>query len=279
MCCINNIALDFNLQFSSQLSEICLPILSDYGAKGLCYLRFFYDGRILRMGTIKEWTKLYFKDELYNSRMGDYSQILKINDEKDLIVFQTGEPDDKYSKILYDLGIWNSCGVYRKLFDSIEAFYIAGDRSNFKVLDLFLNKMDFVNYILILIKSESKKFYSDDNNFIKSTIKLEKIFSKNESSDMKGIIELNDDIPHGKINNYPINTKSGDIFLSKREYQTLQILSEGKTTKQIALTLGVSPRTVETYINTVKMKLGCHSKIDLVDIFQKTGIRSDYVIG
>tara|TARA_A100000171_G_C2131717_1_gene147207 strand:- start:506 stop:1342 length:837 start_codon:yes stop_codon:yes gene_type:complete len=274
----NNSALDFNLGFSSKLKELCTPLFSDYGVKGLCYLRFFFDGRILRLGTIREWTQLYFKDKLYNSKFGDYSQILKMEKNKEFLVFQTGEPLDKYSQILFDLGIWNSCGVYRKLFDSVEALYIAGDKSNFNVFDLFLNKMDFINYIFLLIKSESKEFYSDEKKLIKSTVTLEDIFHKNDFKNHDKTLKKFEEFSNAKMNTYPINTKSGDLFLSKREYQTLQILSEGKTAKQIGQALGISPRTIETYINTIKMKLGCYSKTDLIHTFQKTGIKTDYLI-
>ena len=44
----------------------------------------------------------------------------------------------------------------------------------------------------------------------------------------------------------------------------MQYLCRGLTTKQIARRLKLSPRTVETYIDRVKIKYNCHNKAELL---------------
>lgn len=53
--------------------------------------------------------------------------------------------------------------------------------------------------------------------------------------------------------------------LTHRQKACLYYLSKGMTIKQIAKTLALSPRTVEHYLETVKAKLGCYSKAQLID--------------
>lgn len=55
-----------------------------------------------------------------------------------------------------------------------------------------------------------------------------------------------------------------NVMFSKREVQCIKYLHQGYTTKQIARELNLSPRTVEEYINNIKIKLGCNSRLEIV---------------
>jgi DNA-binding NarL/FixJ family response regulator len=60
--------------------------------------------------------------------------------------------------------------------------------------------------------------------------------------------------------------------LSPRERQVLQLLAEGKSTKQIALALGITTKTVETHRSHVKEKLGIDSVAGLTKYALRTGL-------
>lgn len=57
---------------------------------------------------------------------------------------------------------------------------------------------------------------------------------------------------------------SSSIDLSPRQLTCLTLLVKGNTLKQIANQLNLSPRTVEHYIETIKLKLRCESRSDLI---------------
>ena len=52
--------------------------------------------------------------------------------------------------------------------------------------------------------------------------------------------------------------------LSVREREVLQLVGEGKTSRQVARLLGVSLKTVETHRSNIMLKLNLHSTVDLV---------------
>ncbi len=52
--------------------------------------------------------------------------------------------------------------------------------------------------------------------------------------------------------------------LSKRETECLHFWMQGKSAKQIAAILGLSQRTVENYINNIKIKWNCYSKSQVI---------------
>ncbi len=57
--------------------------------------------------------------------------------------------------------------------------------------------------------------------------------------------------------------------LTVRELEYLPLISSGKTTKEIAHALKVSPRTAEKYLELIKFKLNAFSKSNLIEIINK----------
>jgi DNA-binding NarL/FixJ family response regulator len=62
--------------------------------------------------------------------------------------------------------------------------------------------------------------------------------------------------------------------LTKREVQVLQLIAEGKTTKEIAACLTISVKTVETYRKQIMEKLGIHSVAGLTKFCIREGLTS-----
>jgi len=63
-------------------------------------------------------------------------------------------------------------------------------------------------------------------------------------------------------------------ILTNREREVLQLLAEGKTTKDIAAILNVSVKTIETYRHQIMDKLHIHSLADLTKYAIKEGLTS-----
>jgi DNA-binding CsgD family transcriptional regulator len=56
-------------------------------------------------------------------------------------------------------------------------------------------------------------------------------------------------------------------LLSPQEDACLHLLCKGLTLKEIAKTLQLSPKTVETYLNRAKQKLHCQNKAELISLY------------
>lgn len=57
--------------------------------------------------------------------------------------------------------------------------------------------------------------------------------------------------------------------LSVRQTECLFYLSQGRTYKEIAREMNISPRTVEYYIEIIRDKTGCARKYELVSYFNQ----------
>ena len=60
--------------------------------------------------------------------------------------------------------------------------------------------------------------------------------------------------------------------LSARERQVLQLIAEGKTTKEVATVLGISVKTAETYRTRIMSKLDIHETASLVRYAIRRGL-------
>lgn len=64
---------------------------------------------------------------------------------------------------------------------------------------------------------------------------------------------------------------AGDV-LTSREREVIQLLAEGKTSKEVAVTLNLSVKTAETHRTNLMRKLGLHSVADLTRYAVRNGI-------
>lgn len=76
------------------------------------------------------------------------------------------------------------------------------------------------------------------------------------------------------VNNFPAAYTSASSVLTPREREVLQLLAEGKSTKQVASSLHVSAKTVETHRRQIMRKLGIHSLAELVKYALREGMTS-----
>lgn len=62
-----------------------------------------------------------------------------------------------------------------------------------------------------------------------------------------------------------VKLKAKNIHLSRRETEVLTYLVRGKSARETGEILHLSQRTVESYLNALKLKLNCRKKSDLIE--------------
>ena len=71
----------------------------------------------------------------------------------------------------------------------------------------------------------------------------------------------------------PIPEGTGGLdTLTNRERQVLRLLATGRSTRETAAQLTISPKTVETHRVRIYQKLGCKSAVELTRIAVRTGL-------
>ncbi len=70
---------------------------------------------------------------------------------------------------------------------------------------------------------------------------------------------------HQNLKNYQCDSYDKNLKLTPRETECLFLLIRGKSAKEIARFLKISPRTVEVYIENIKLKMNISSRSQIVD--------------
>lgn len=88
----------------------------------------------------------------------------------------------------------------------------------------------------------------------------------------KGAVYLSPGVSQTIVDAYLAKTDLPPDPLTSREHQVLQLIAEGKTTKEVALLLGVSFKTAESHRARIMTKLDVHGTAGLVRYAIRQGL-------
>jgi DNA-binding NarL/FixJ family response regulator len=88
----------------------------------------------------------------------------------------------------------------------------------------------------------------------------------------RGEMYLTQSISRTLVENCLLKDPPPENPISDRERQVLQLIAEGKTTKEIASLLGISVRTAETHRSNLMEKLNIHETAGLVRYAIRSGL-------
>lgn len=177
----------------------------------------------------------YFNQCMLNSCESTYkNELTKVIDKQQTLFLRLGQPSffNPFHSQLYSNGIWNVVAYYRESNCFVEGYYFCG--ASPEDAAKLINCMTYID----TISKEISNTVSKQENIEIHDSKLDFSFSS----------------PFSKFE-----------MLSEREKICLIKYTLGKSTKQIANTLVISTKSVETYILRSKFKLGIKNKDQLLE--------------
>jgi DNA-binding CsgD family transcriptional regulator len=173
------------------------------------------------------------------------------------VIYAAGHPHPEFQNIMQQaavnkFNIDHCLAVINKNEHNCEFVFFATSSQNKQIINTYMNELHLLRQYIAYFKIEAKPFLEELNNY---KIDLKQINSPayfNTDNIMK--------TPQKE------NTFKFDKF-SKREQDCLGLFLEGKTAKETAKVLNISPRTVEEYLANIKRKLGCKNKYELLKVF------------
>lgn len=121
---------------------------------------------------------------------------------------------------------------------------------------IFLTVHDEDPYILNALRAGARGYV------IKTHAAQELLRAIREAS--RGGVYLSPDVSRAVVQAYQNKTELTNDPLSPRERQVLQLIAEGKTTKEVAGVLNISVKTAETHRTRIMEKLDIHETASLV---------------
>ncbi len=240
----------------------------------------FPDGRHYCLNSSSSWAEWHLiEQELPPNGYTIYDQmenailLPKMDSGRDL-----GWPDEAMKFAKDRFGIENPMLIFRKHIDRLESFFF--DLRDEKSHEQFINHFDiFENFIYYykdkaktLLKKASENPLIVPEKYFNPDIHIQKpqLFDEKLIFDPEGVTQSNKQLPKQYYfthfeNNYSITT---------REYQCLSLFAHGAKIKDVAVTLYISTRTIDTHLISIKRKLRVKTLAEAVEIYWRNRIGS-----
>lgn len=253
--------LEFNNSIANILDEIIKPLNKYFNITHFHYNVFLNDGKRLYICNRFDWLKHYFSKHFQNN--SNHARIY-IKDLGTYKALWTSYKNDDIFSAIRTFNIWNGFSIFERTVEGIEAYHFATTCENTEINNFYLNNIHifekFINFFKNKIKEALKVKYKIA--WIPSTIKTP-LFKNNSNIEATISRVLN-------IKKYCLDDK---IYITDRQLQILQYLSAGKTIKEIAWILEISPRTIETHLEIIKQRTNFSLKSDLIEMFLRNSIK------
>lgn len=225
-----------------EVADIMLPLLNKHGITVFNYYRMFFDGTVIRLSSDRSWTEHYFKKGYINQLTVPESYLQK---PLNYFIWQNDDCPEMLLDAAINFDTSNGISIALKQPDSIEYYCFATTRSNTTIVNNFyINNLDLLLQYGAFFKERADS--------------LIKMGEKNKIITTKSI-NLSEE--NNSINSLQRKHSSA---LSNRQFHCATFLLKGLSQKEIALQLNISPRTVETHLNNLKIKLACRNKSELI---------------
>lgn len=250
---LNHHALKFNADVANIVETICEPLLKNFGITNFGYVKIFKDGTMLRISADREWTVKYFDSQYYND--DDFYDFSNMSPNSSRIKIYTNKPEGGVYSALYDHNIWNIYTKYERNEDTAEVWFFATDRENTGMINFYINHADILASFMQYFKEKAAHLLTIKNREILIATEL-KIHNTNTAEEQQFINEFTKKIKHSRV---PVM-----CGFTPREIECVQHVITGKSAKETAQLLNLSPRTVEQHLSNIKRKAGCKKTSQLL---------------
>lgn len=232
----------FILQSANSVQRLCEPLTRHFDITYFDYCKIYRDGRMSILANDPYWVKHFFS---VNYPAG--GQIKKSG----VYLWPTHLPEQAIIDARLHFNHDNGMTVIFEHQDHIEFFDCASSKSNHKILYYYMNHFDvFKNFFTYFKERANDLIALADENSISLNEKI-----KQQPFDLTCLSE---------INKLKKGMNALNVHLSQRQIECLIYLSKGMTARQMSEIMELSPRTVEHYLNTTKIKLGCSQRSSLL---------------
>lgn len=259
-----NIQNNIMLHSSSSVREFCLPLFKFLKINYFNFTRIYKTGERARLGTNALVIEQYYLKDWYNFAAFERNPDLYCSG-----YFYWDNSDNsnlaKLKSFLFDnYGMSNVFSVVRKYNDFIDVYNFAPDEGNKLPIESYMAQINIINDFIDLFECANAELINlaCKEKFM-LPLKKELLFADDGSGlqNGKAVEDFYNEILYNKKK--PFRFFVNGTYLTIRETECLTYTTMGMTIKEIAIKLKISPRTVETHINNIKLKSNIQYKHQL----------------
>lgn len=242
--------------YHNQMQQFVSPLKDLLGINHFWYYRITFTGHYSYLGTHSKWSEFCFD----NAMLSHFPCLRHPNILKSGIQLMKASADNEYKKVLNDawdkFNINFNINLQSVIPNGIEAFGFGTCYNDPHAEERLLNDLPLLKYFIKTFRKKHQKLFLllEDNQ-----VDLVSHFGPTFYERPKTLeLPSKRDLLLKKVG-------LGHLLnLTQREMDVLKWISSGYPAPYIAKQLKLSKRTVENYIATIKSKLSCSTKVQLI---------------
>lgn len=251
--------------YNKTLKRLCRPLEDFFGVTDVA--AFFAEGdQLINIHTNTKWMEFCMEKEYYK----EDPHIIEPEQLNPGFTVCSYYPSEQYLSGLVkdsmDFGMYHGVTYIHPRKNGYHAVSLDTAKENVDMPNKIINNpksiVKFMDYLATELQPVFKKLADNP-------IKISSLTEKQNASTQKNItkkLQLERERKAKFLTQLGIVTNNSSNFsLSNKEKICLQYYLAGKTAADTAAELGISRRTIENYIDNVKLKLNCRFKKDLFD--------------
>lgn len=257
------IVQNYIARHSDRIKKVSQPIREHFGVAYFTYHRIDITGKYTVLVDRPDWAEHYVEEKIFQD--DPYLRHPDVYETGICLIEQHGSPEYKKwvmrsgQEVLdVDLGVI----LIEKGEDCVEFFGFASKKDKSALEKVYLNQPGLLKSFAVHFKRELNDILED---MAEEPITLQHLKGKDCHNHELISPSIPLDAHHAYLADLGLKEDLAKAaLLTNRERECLNLLLAGKSAKDTALFLNLSPRTVEFYFENIKNKLSCWSKQEVL---------------
>lgn len=257
------------LSLSTEFAELCKP-LELFRIHHFTYQKYFDNGERISLSNKPQWIADYYNLKLYQSSLfekkpSEYDAGFNVwIGDYDLDVYRHGR---QYYNTMHCITITEPC------HDGCEHYLFSTSPDHESAIQFLANNMDILYHFILYLKDRGATLFAKAK---KNSILVQEAFTgSNQNLNHLDNQTLHQQLQAAKklfFQRTPLHRVTlesntyNQVKLTQRELSCVAYLLQNRTAAETAQLMNLSKRTVESYLDNIKNKLGCNTKLELVKI-------------
>lgn len=247
---------------TSYIKEISQPLADYFDITYFAFKRTFLDGSKIYLFNNAYLYEYWFNKEYY--RLGNREGPAQAYESSVNLWLAMPDPYNIYQEIKTEFNIYNGITITEKHLKHCDFYFFASDAANYQINNFYLSNLNIMKQFILHFQERSSHIIDQvSNKRLILPYVGHQTFCNMQSFAIQRIKNKIDFLLKMR------NISSAQMpSLTRRELECIPYLSTGMSSKAIANILGISVRTFEDYLLSLKIKLHCTSKQTLIALLR-----------
>ncbi|MDP1724123.1 MAG: helix-turn-helix transcriptional regulator [Alphaproteobacteria bacterium] len=259
---------DYNKNIQNEAMQFVKPLFDHLGFNCFAYVRHYHGDKYFLYVSNPDIVQrvLSLIDE---SRYYVFQFVPKLNEKK--IIFWDASQSTKWSSLLKDLNHYNGVSILNRAHeDYVDSWFFGASNTNTQILNVYNNHFNLIEKFIVYFQAITKDLFNLDNPENLFKYRDNNLFLDLKNTNNCTDINFKKFIEAINLKKLPLTLQDKEVNCTQNELQTMKLLSEGLTTKEISNLLERSPRTIESQICDLKEKMNLFSTQKLIHYFNQS---------